>query len=192
MTYLIPLIGEVQNKPARQGAIQMRLDVEVQSYARYQDWCKREADAYHTILKYLFARVSTQVAGIGTSQALWTDLEERYEQTKLATYCELFAQLRDTTGPSCKSAREFVDRIRLLVNRLNAITPGCIGDQAHIALLLTQIGSEYAFIVDAMQNFKSHINPTAVGNRLANAERTVRGRIQRLRQQERRPPRLMQ
>lgn len=116
------------------------------------------------------------MAGIGTSRELWNDLEERYQQTELATYCELFAQLRETTGNRCRNARDFVDRIRLLVSRLNAITPGSIGDRTHIAILLTQIGSEYAFIVDAIHNDKEPGTPAAVGNWLANAERVVRGK----------------
>jgi hypothetical protein len=33
------------------------------------------------------------------------------------------------TGERCGSAREFVDRVRLLVHRLNAIVPGSIGDR---------------------------------------------------------------
>ncbi|GFF60823.1 retrovirus-related Pol polyprotein from transposon TNT 1-94, partial [Aspergillus udagawae] len=154
----------------------MRLEFEGQAYDCYQDWCRREAEAYHTIIKYLSPTVSAQVDGIGTSRELWNDLEERYQQTELATYCELFAQLRETTGNRCKRARDFVDRVRLLVNRLNAITPGSIGDRAHIAILLTQIGPEYAFIVDAIQNDKEPGTPAAVGNRLANAERVVRGK----------------
>ncbi|KAF9890009.1 hypothetical protein FE257_006689 [Aspergillus nanangensis] len=72
--------------------------------------------------------------------------------------------------------RDFVDRVRLLINRLNAITLGLIGDQTYITILLTQIGSEYAFIVDAIQNDKELGTPVAVGNRLANAERVVRGK----------------
>jgi hypothetical protein len=36
----------------------------------------------------------------------------------------------------------FVDRIRLLVNQLNAIARGSIGDEAHISMILTQIGPE--------------------------------------------------
>ena len=95
---------------------------------------------------------------------------------ELATYCELFAQLKETTGDNCKNAREFVDRIRLLVNRLNGIAPDSIGDKAHIAILLTQIGSDFAYIVDAIQNDKETASPTAVGTRLANAERMVRGK----------------
>ncbi|KAJ5743432.1 hypothetical protein N7533_010534 [Penicillium manginii] len=70
-------------------------------------------------------------------------------------------------------AREFVDRVRMLVHRLNAIAPGSIGDKAHIAILLTQIGPEYILIVDAIQNDKDPVNPANIGNRLANAEQTV-------------------
>ncbi|CEJ62707.1 hypothetical protein PMG11_11200 [Penicillium brasilianum] len=92
---------------------------------------------------------------------------------ELATFCELFAQLRETTAARCASTREFVDRVRLLVHRLNAIAPGSIGDRAHIAILLTQIGPEYVLVVDAIQNDKDPVNPTTIGNRLANAEQTV-------------------
>ncbi|KAJ5202985.1 hypothetical protein N7449_005064 [Penicillium cf. viridicatum] len=92
---------------------------------------------------------------------------------ELARFCELFAQLRETTGERCGSAREFVDRVRMLVHRLNAIAPGSIGDKAHIAILLTQIGPDYILIVDAIQNDKDPVNPTTVGNLLANAEQTV-------------------
>ncbi|KAI9037532.1 retrovirus-related Pol polyprotein from transposon TNT 1-94 [Aspergillus affinis] len=119
--------------------VQMRLEFEGQAYDCYQDWCRREAEAYHTVIKYLSPTVSAQVAGIGTSRELWNDLEELYQQTELATYCS-------------------------------------IGDRTHIAILLTQIGSEYAFIVDAIQNDKEPGTPAAVGNRLANAERVVRGK----------------
>ncbi|GKZ63717.1 hypothetical protein AnigIFM49718_007143, partial [Aspergillus niger] len=98
----------------------------------------------------------------------------RYRRMELATFCELFAQLRETTGERCGSAREFVDRVRLLVHRLNAIVPGSIGDRTHIAILLTQIGPEYILVVDAIQNDKDPVNPTTIGNRLSNAEQTVR------------------
>jgi len=114
------------------------------------------------------------VAGLETSRDLWNELEERYRRMELATFCELFAQLRETTGDRCASAREFVDRVRMLVHRLNAIAPGSIGDRAHNAMLLTQIGPEYILIVDAIQNDKDPVNPTTIGNRLANAEQTVR------------------
>lgn len=173
---IIPQLGEIRGEAARQVAIQMRLDFEGQAYDCYQDWCRREAEAYHTIIKYLSPRVSAQVVGIGTSRELWNDLEERYQQTELATYCELFAQLRETTGNQCRNARDFVDRVRLLVSRLNSITPNSIGDRAHIAILLSQIGPEYAFIVDAIQNDREPGTPATVGNRLANAERVVRGK----------------
>lgn len=93
---------------------------------------------------------------------------------ELATFCELFAQFRETTGERCGSAREFVDLVRLLVHRLNAIAPGSIGDRAHIAILLTQIGPEYILVVDAIQNDKDPVKPTTIGNRLSNAEQTVR------------------
>jgi hypothetical protein len=57
---------------------------------------------------------------------------------------------------------------------MNAIAPGSIGDRAHIAILLTHIGPEYVLIVDAIQNDKDLVNPTTIGNRLSNAEQTVR------------------
>lgn len=62
------------------------------------------------------------------------------------------------------------------MHRLNAIAPGTIGDKAHIATLLTQIGLEYILMVDAIQNDQDPVNPTTLGNRLANAEQTVRGK----------------
>ncbi|KGO69303.1 hypothetical protein PITC_095020 [Penicillium italicum] len=79
---------------------------------------------------------------------------------ELATFYELFAQLRETTGERYASTRDFVDRVRLLVHRLNAIAPGSIGDKTHIAILLTQIGTEYILVVDAIQNDKDPVNPT--------------------------------
>jgi hypothetical protein len=59
------------------------------------------------------------------------------------------------------------------MHRLNVIAPGSIGDRAHIAILLIQIGPEYVLVVDAIQNDKNPVNPTTIGNRLANAEQTV-------------------
>ncbi|OKP09910.1 hypothetical protein PENSUB_4682 [Penicillium subrubescens] len=138
-----PLVEPHLNGAVRQRAIEARLEVEVQAFERHKEWSRREADAYHIILRI-------HVAGLETSRDLWNELEERYRRMELATFCELFAQLRETTGDRCASAREFVDRVRLLVHRLNAIAPGSIGDRAHIALLLTQIGPEYILIVDAI------------------------------------------
>jgi hypothetical protein len=45
-------------------------------------------------------------------------------------------------------------RARLRLPRLNAIAPGSIGDKAHIAILLTQIGPEYILVVDAGRSAK--------------------------------------
>jgi hypothetical protein len=160
----------------RQRAIETRLEVEVQAFERHKEWSRREADAYHIILRYLSPNVSIHVAGLETSRDLWNELEERYRRMELATFCEPFAQLRETTGDWCSSAGEFVDRVRLLVHRLNAIAPRSIGDTAHIATLLTQIGPEYILMVDAIQNDQDPVNPTTLGNRLANAEQTVRGK----------------
>ncbi|KAJ6050443.1 uncharacterized protein N7446_010552 [Penicillium canescens] len=163
------LVGAV-----RQRTIEARLEVEVQAFERHREWSRREAEAYHTIFRYLSPHISIHVAGLETSHDLWNELEERYRRMELATFCELFAQLRETTGERCGSAREFVDRVRLLVHRLNAIVPGSIGDRTHIAILLTQIGPEYILVVDAIQNDKDPVNPTTIGNRLSNAEQTVR------------------
>ncbi|OKP12727.1 hypothetical protein PENSUB_1631 [Penicillium subrubescens] len=145
-----PLVEPHLNGAVRQRAIETRLEVEVQAFERHKEWSRREADAYHIILRYLSPNVSIHVAGLETSRDLWNELEERYRRMELATFCELFAQLRETTGDSCASAREFVDRVRLLVHRLNAIARGSIGDRTHIAILLTQIGPEYILIVDAI------------------------------------------
>jgi len=169
-----PLVEPHLNGAVRQRAIEARLEVEVQAFERHREWSRREAETYHTIFRYLSPNISVHVAGLETSRDLWNELEERYRRMELATFCELFAQLRETTGERCGSAREFVDRVRLLVHRLNAIAPGSIGDRAHIAMLLTQIGPEYILIVDAIQNDKDPVNPTTIGNRLANAEQTVR------------------
>ncbi|KAJ5111482.1 hypothetical protein N7532_002017 [Penicillium argentinense] len=157
-------------KAVRQRAIDVRLEVEIQAFERHREWSRREAEAYHTIFRYLSPNISMHVVGLETSRDLWNELEERYRRMELATFCELFAQLRETTGDSCASAREFVDRVRMLVHRLNAIAPGSIGDRAHIAMLLTQIGPEYILIVDGIQNDKDPVNSTTIGNRLANAE----------------------
>ncbi|KAJ5364939.1 uncharacterized protein N7496_010652 [Penicillium cataractarum] len=59
---------------------------------------------------------------------------------ELATFCELFAQLRETTAARYASTREFVD--------------------------------QYVLVVDTIQNDKDPVNPTTIGNRLANAEQT--------------------
>ena len=168
-----PLVEPHLNGAVRQRAIDARLEAEVQAFERHREWSRREAEAYHTIFRYLSPNISVHVAGLETSRDLWIELEERYRRMELATFCELFAQLRETTGERCGSAREFVDRVRMLVHRLNAIVPGSIGDRTHIAILLTQIGPEYILIVDAIQNDKDPVNPTTIGNRLANAEQTV-------------------
>ncbi|CAG8350697.1 unnamed protein product, partial [Penicillium salamii] len=169
-----PLVEPHLYGAVRQRAIEARLEVEVQAFERHREWSRREAEAYHTIFRYLSPHISIHVAGLETSRDLWNELEERYRRMELATFCELFAQLRETTGERCASAREFVDRVRLLVHRLNAIAPGSIGDKTHIAILLTQIGPEYILVVDAIQNDKDPVNPTTIGNRLSNAEQTVR------------------
>ncbi|KAJ5267756.1 hypothetical protein N7478_010564 [Penicillium angulare] len=134
-----PLVEPHCSGPVKQRAIEARLEVEVQAFERHH---RREAEAYHTIFRYLSPHISIH--------------------------------LRETTGERCGSAREFVDRVRLLVHRLNAIVPGSIGDRTHIAILLTQIGPEYILVVDAIQNDKDPVNPTTIGNRLSNAEQTVR------------------
>jgi hypothetical protein len=162
------LVGAV-----RQRAIEARLEVEVQAFERHREWSRREAEAYHTIFRYLSPHISIHIAGLETSRDLWNELAERGEFHPPVPFFELFAQLRETTGERCGSAREFVDRVRMLVHRLNAIAPGSIGDKAHIAILLTQIGPEYILIVDAIQNDKDPVNPATFGNRLANAEQTV-------------------
>lgn len=66
----------------RQRAIEARLEVE----------------AYHSIFGYLSPHVSIHIAGLETSRDLWNELEERYRRMELATFCELFAQLRETTS----------------------------------------------------------------------------------------------
>ena len=53
-----------------------------------------------------------QSVGLETSQDPYNELEERYRRLELTTFCELFAQLRKTTGERCGSARELVDPVR--------------------------------------------------------------------------------
>jgi hypothetical protein len=73
-----PLInGRLVGTP-RQKAIEDRLEIEVQAFKRHREWSKREAEAYHTILRYLSPEISVHVAGLETSQDLWNDLEEQY------------------------------------------------------------------------------------------------------------------
>ncbi|CEJ62229.1 hypothetical protein PMG11_10735 [Penicillium brasilianum] len=170
---ITPLVEPHLNRAVRQRAIEARLEVEVQAFERHKEWSRREAEAYHIIFRYLSPNISVHVAGLETSRELWNELEERYRRMELATFCELFAQLRETTAARYASTREFIDRVRLLVHRLNAIAPGSIGDRTHIAILLTQIGPEYVLVVDAIQNNKDPVNPTTIRNRLANAEQTV-------------------
>ena len=105
------LVGAV-----RQRAIEARLEAEVQAFERHREWLRREAEAYHTIFRYLSPHISIHVAGLETSQDLWNELEELYQRIELATFYELFAQLRETTNKRCGSAREFVDQVRLLVH----------------------------------------------------------------------------
>ncbi|GKZ98228.1 hypothetical protein AnigIFM59636_002461 [Aspergillus niger] len=142
-----PLVEPHLNGAVRQRAIEARLEVEVQAFERHKKWSRREAEAYHIIF-------CVHVAGLETTRELWNELEENYRRMELNIFCELFAQVRETTTDRCASTREFVDRVRLLVHRLNAIAPGSIGDRAHIAILLTQIGPEYVLVVDAIQNDK--------------------------------------
>ena len=94
------LVGAV-----RQRAIEARLEVEVQAFQRHCEWSRREAEAYHTIFRYLSPLISIHFAGLETSRDLWNELEERYRRMELATFWELFAQLRETTGDRCGSAR---------------------------------------------------------------------------------------
>ncbi|KAJ5217921.1 uncharacterized protein N7498_000020, partial [Penicillium cinerascens] len=82
--------------------------------------------------------------------------------------------LRETTSERYSSAREFVDRVQLLVYRLNTIVPRSISDRTYIAILLTQIGPEYILV-----NNKDPVNPITIGNRLSNAKWKV-GRARRL------------
>ena len=82
--------------------------------------------------------------------------------------------LRETTDERVASAHEFVNRVRLLVHRVNAIAPKSVGDRAYIAILLTQIGPEYILVVDAIHNDKDTVNPTTTGTLLFDAKQTVR------------------
>jgi hypothetical protein len=118
---ITPLVEPHLNGAVRQRAIEARLEVQVQAFERHKEWSRREAEANHIIFRYLSPHISVHVARLETSRELWNELEERYRHMELATFCELFAQLRETTADRCASTREFVDRMRLLVHRLNAI-----------------------------------------------------------------------
>lgn len=85
-----PLVEPHLNGAVRQRAIDARLEVEVQAFERHREWSRREAEAYHTIFRYLSPHISIHVAGLETSRDLWNELEERYRRMELATFCELF------------------------------------------------------------------------------------------------------
>ncbi|KAJ6070216.1 hypothetical protein N7467_011535 [Penicillium canescens] len=72
-------------------SIEARLEVEVQAFERHREWSRREAEAYHTIFRYLSPQISIHVAGLKTSRDLWNEIEERYRRIELATFYELFA-----------------------------------------------------------------------------------------------------
>ncbi|KAJ9479278.1 hypothetical protein VN97_g13174, partial [Penicillium thymicola] len=84
-----------------------RLEVQVQAFERHREWSRREAEAYHTIFRYLSPHISIHVAGLETSRDLWNELEERYRRMELATFCELFAQVRETTGERSAGSADF-------------------------------------------------------------------------------------
>lgn len=48
-----PLVEPHLNGAVRQRAIEARLEVEVQAFERHRKWSRREAEAYHTIFRYL-------------------------------------------------------------------------------------------------------------------------------------------
>lgn len=145
------------------------LEIQVKAYEHFQEWSQGEAFAYRTIHNRLTLRVKDQMAERGSSRELWNQLKERYDRGELAAYCEIFAQLKETTGDNCTTALEFVTRIGMLVDRLNAIAPRSIGDTAHTAILLTQIGSHHAFIAQTLQNEKIS-SPVIAGIRIVNAD----------------------
>ncbi|KAI2694761.1 hypothetical protein CBS147372_9600 [Penicillium roqueforti] len=78
-----PLLGIHLNEAVSQGAIEARLEVEVQAFERHREWSRREAEAYHTIFRYLFPHISIHVAELETSRDLWNELEERYRRIEL-------------------------------------------------------------------------------------------------------------
>jgi hypothetical protein len=127
-----PLVEPHLNGALRQRAIKARLEVEVQAFERFREWSRREAEAYHPIFRHLSPHIRGHVAGLDTSRDPWNELDERYRRMELATFCELLDQLGETKADRCASAREFVDRVRLLAHRPNAIVPGSIDDRAHV------------------------------------------------------------
>jgi hypothetical protein len=73
-----PLVEPHLNGAVRQRTIEARLKVEVQAFERHREWSRREAEAYHTIFRYLSPHISIHVTGLETSRDLWNELEERY------------------------------------------------------------------------------------------------------------------
>ena len=65
-----PLVEPHLNGAVRQRAIETRLEVEVQAFERHKEWSRREADAYHIILRYLSPNISIHIAGLETSRDL--------------------------------------------------------------------------------------------------------------------------
>jgi hypothetical protein len=81
----------------------------VQQTAKKCNYCKKQSG--HILVRSASAR-SRCVLDRRSIRARWHSID---------VPAELFAQLRETTGERCGSAREFVDRVRLLVHRLNAM-----------------------------------------------------------------------
>lgn len=81
------------------------LEIQVKTYERFQEWSQGEAFAYRTIRNRLTLRVKDQMAERGSSRELWNQLKERYDRGELAAYCEIFAQLKETTGDMYSRSR---------------------------------------------------------------------------------------
>ena len=62
-----PLIDRAHSGAVRQNAITTRLEIEVQAFEYHKRWSKCEAEAYHTILRYLSLKVSIHATRIGIS-----------------------------------------------------------------------------------------------------------------------------
>ena len=70
-----PLVEPHLNGAVRQRAIEARLEVRSRHSSATREWSRREAEAYHTIFRYLSPHISIHVAGLETSRDLWNELE---------------------------------------------------------------------------------------------------------------------
>ncbi|KAL1973210.1 hypothetical protein VTN31DRAFT_6752 [Thermomyces dupontii] len=146
----------------------------MQAHNRYQDRCKRESEAFSTLLRHISPDISPHLTRNKTSYDLWKDLDDRYRNAALATFCDVSAQLIETKSDMFSTGREYVDQIGLLVRRLNILRPNSVTDYMHISFLSNNIGPEYENTVNGIKNeSKPDLTATDVANRVANASRNT-------------------